>query len=91
MKEIDITLRLPEGLVDKARDYGILNVDHIARLLEAEIERLDRWQKLDSSLESACAEFKADHADLSEQEMMALIDDVVHDVRRESDHTPDST
>jgi hypothetical protein len=63
MSDVDVTLRLPEELVEKARAQGVLNDKRIALLLEAEIERMEGWKSLDQSLEAARESFRATQAD----------------------------
>jgi hypothetical protein len=41
--EIEMTLSLPEKLVERARAQGVLNSQRIALLVEAEIARIERW------------------------------------------------
>lgn len=85
MSDVDITLSLPEELVEKARARGVLNSRRIASLLEAEIERMESWSELKEILKPAREAFRADHANLTEEEVVALIDDIVHD--RDTDPT----
>ena len=89
MSDVDITLTLPEALVEKARAQGVLNSERIALLLEAEIERMERWNSLDQSLEAVRAAFRADHPDMTEDEVIAMINDTVHEVRAERRATRD--
>jgi hypothetical protein len=90
MTDVDITLRLPEELVEKARAQGVLNNKRVAQLLAAEIDRLEGWYALDQSLESARAAFRADHAEMSEGEIIAMIDNVIDEVRAERKAHQDS-
>ena len=85
----EITLNLPLELVERAREQGLLNSERIAALLEAEIERLNRWRSLDKSLEPVREAFRAEHANMSEDEMMAMLNELVHEVRSESETKTD--
>ena len=42
MSDIDVTLRLPEDLVEQAQEAGILTDQQVAQLLQAELERRQR-------------------------------------------------
>ncbi len=83
MTDVDVTLRLPEKLVEKARAQGVLSDERVALLLEAEIERMEGWHSLDHSLDAVREAFRADHAGMSEDEVTAMINDVVHELRAE--------
>jgi hypothetical protein len=85
MSDVDITVSLPEELVARARTEGILNDKRIALLLEAEMERIDRWRILDKELEPVRQAFRSEHSNLTEDEIMSLINDVVDEVRDEID------
>lgn len=83
MSDIDVTLRLPETLVEKARAQGLLDSDRLARLLAAEIERGEVWASLDRTLEPARAAFRADHPNMSEDEITALMNEIIDEARAE--------
>jgi DNA-binding transcriptional regulator YiaG len=89
MTDVELTVRLPEALVARAKARGVLNDDRIARLLEAEVERVEQWEQLSQSLEPARAAFRAEHPGLSEDDLMAIINDLVHEVRDEARSKPD--
>lgn len=93
MSDVDITVTLPAELVERARTEGILNDQRIALLLEAEVERIERWHALDEALEPARAAFRAEHPNISEDELMDMINKAVHEVRTElqSDEEADSS
>lgn len=61
MSDVEITLSLPSELVEKARSQGLLNSARIARMLEAEIERMAQWQESDPSLEDLLDGITADN------------------------------
>ncbi len=83
MTDVDVTLRLPEPLVEKARALGLLTPARMTRLLAAELSRMESWAALDTALQPARESFRADHADLSEDEVLAMLSDFVHAVRDE--------
>lgn len=78
MSDIDITLRLPEDLVEKARAKGILSNERIARFLQAEVERIEAWQALNQSMEPVRQAFRADHPDMTEDDVTEMIHDLLH-------------
>jgi hypothetical protein len=81
MRDIAITLNLPEDLVEQARAQGVLNNARIALLLRAEIDRIERWRGLDQSLEPVREAFRADHEGLSEEDILAMVNEAVKEVR----------
>jgi len=83
MSDIDVTLQLPAELVEQARERGILSNDRIARFLRSEIERAKAWQELDKSLDPVRESFRAEHDQMTEDEVMDMINEIVHEVRRE--------
>ena len=83
MSSADVTLSLPTELIERARQQGILTDQRVAMLLEAEIERIERWHALDQSLEPVREAFRKEYGHLTEDEVMDMINDVVHEVRAE--------
>jgi hypothetical protein len=83
MSNVDITVSLPVELVERARNRGILNDQRIALLLEAEIERIERWRDLDRALEPVREAFRAEYGHMTEDEVMDMINETVHEVRAE--------
>ncbi len=79
MTDIDITLRLPEDLVEKARARGVLSSDRIASLLLAEIERIETWQGLTDSFAVARNAFQEDHSHMGEDDVIDMIDCIIHE------------
>lgn len=79
MSQIDVTLQRPESLVKRAQALGLLDSQHIAQLLQAELDRAESWQQLDRSLAPARALFRQDYSDLDEQDVAQFIHDVMHD------------
>ncbi|MBZ0277938.1 MAG: hypothetical protein K8I60_17455 [Anaerolineae bacterium] len=87
MSDVDVMLRLPETLVEKARAQGLLDNERIARLLTAEIERVEAWQRLDQSLESVRAAFRTDYPDMDEDDVANMLNDLIDEVRAETRDT----
>jgi hypothetical protein len=83
MSDVQITVSIPEELVERARAEGILNDRRIAQLLEAEVERIERWHALDQALEPAREAFRSEHPNMTEHEVIDMINDIVHEVRSE--------
>lgn len=52
MRNIDITLSLPEELVKRAQSEGLLNDERIAAWLEAELERSSRIKQLRKDIQT---------------------------------------
>jgi hypothetical protein len=50
MATIDVTLNLPEELVEKAREAGVLTDARMAALIEAEVVRQTHLQRFQSKL-----------------------------------------
>jgi hypothetical protein len=85
MSEIDITLKLPEELVSRARAQGVLNNARIARMLRAELDRVEMWDAIKKAAQPAREAFRREYTDLSEDEIISLINDIVDE---EDDTTP---
>lgn len=85
MRDVDVTLRLPETLVEKARAQGLLSNERMTRLLAGELERLELWDSLNRTLDPARQAFQADHPGLSEDEVMAMLNDIIQEARSEAD------
>ena len=50
MNRVDVTLSLPEELVEQAKSVGVLTNERIAAWLEAEIKRQSHAQQLQETL-----------------------------------------
>jgi 2-hydroxychromene-2-carboxylate isomerase len=50
MATVDITLNLPEELVEQAKSAGVLTDERVAALLEAEIKRQTHAQRFQATL-----------------------------------------
>ncbi len=83
MAMIDVTLNLPEELVEEAKEYGALTNASIAALLDAEVKRLKSRRDFQKNLEGLHAASREHFGDLSEDEIMGLIDAEVKEVRAE--------
>ncbi len=83
MAMVDITLNLPEELVEEAKEYGALTDARVAALLDAEVRRLKQWRDFQRTLEGLHTASRDHFGDLSEDEIMALVDAEVKEVRAE--------
>jgi hypothetical protein len=79
MRKIDVTLQLPEALVEKARANGLLSNERIAMLLQSEVERIESWQALNTTLEPVRAAFRADHPDMTDEDVIDMVYDIMHE------------
>lgn len=91
MNHVTVTVSLPSDLVERAREKGLLSDARMAQLLEAEVERIEQWRALNASLEPARTAFHAEHANMTEDEVIAMINDMVHEVRAEIQAGKDAT
>jgi hypothetical protein len=78
---VSITLDIPEDLFERAKVQGLISNERIAQLLEAEMSRLEVWQRIEQDFVPARESFRAEYAELSEDEVMQMLTDVVHEVR----------
>lgn len=84
MSTIDVTLHLPEDLVTRAKAQGVLNSERIAAFLMSELERLETWKTLDQILDPIREDFRADHPDMTEDDVLELMSDMVREVRKDT-------
>jgi hypothetical protein len=70
MVSIDITLTLPDELAREARDRGLLAPEALQRLIDAEVERR---RKVDRLFEIADSLAAMDKGDLTEEDIKAEI------------------
>lgn len=76
MVNFNVDFQLPEDVVQKARQDGLLTGEKIAELITAEIERRRdaAAERLRVITEQLQANFRAEYGDLSEDEAQAIID-----------------
>jgi hypothetical protein len=80
---VQVTVNLPEALVEEARAAGILSNERIAALLEMELRREAAWERLNAAAAQAREAAAADFGALSEDEVMQLVDEEIHLMRAE--------
>lgn len=85
MNNIDVTLHLPEDLVTRAKAQGVLSDERIAAFLQAELERIETWKALDQTLDPIREDFRADHPDMTEADVLELMSDIVREARKDAD------
>ncbi len=73
---IEVVLSLPADLVSRAKEAGMLDDAHIARLLEAELQRQQR-QAAASQLQADLKKLRAASDPLSDGEITALVNDEI--------------
>lgn len=86
-----ITVEMPAQVEEQARRLGLLSGERVAALIEAEVDRLQQeagtanrlqvWQELEQAFEPAREAFRAEYAHLTDDQVMDMINDVVHEVR----------
>jgi hypothetical protein len=80
---VQVTVDLPEALVEEARAAGILNNERIAALLEMELRREAAWERLNAAATQVREAAAADFGSLSEDEVMQLVNEEIHLMRAE--------
>lgn len=81
MTDIDVTLTLDDALVDEAREYGLLTGERISALLGAELKRVKTRQAFQETLSALHVASREHFGNLSEDEIMAMVDAEVKSVR----------
>lgn len=76
MVNLNVDFRLPEDVVQKARQDGLLTGEKIAELITAEIERRREAAaaQLASIMDAMHAHMRAQYPDLTDEEAQAMID-----------------
>ena len=87
MTRVNLTLDLPENIEEKARAAGLLTSEKVFGLIEAELERQASWDRLFGMMKELQAVSEADFGDLSEDEFVGMVNDIVHDIRAENTTT----
>jgi hypothetical protein len=80
---VSITLDIPEDLFERAKTQGLITNERIVQLLEAEMGRLEVWQRIEQNFALAGQSFRAEYGVLSDDEVMQMLTDVVHEIRQE--------
>lgn len=79
MDKIDVTLTLPAELVSRAKEAGVLDNLHIARLIEAELRRRNAAAKLGADV----VKLRAASEPMSDDEIAALVNAEIEAYRAE--------
>lgn len=80
---VQVTVELPEMLVQEARAAGILSNERIAALLEMELRREAAWDRLNAAAAGVREAAAADWGSLSDDEVMQLVDEEINLMRAE--------
>lgn len=83
MAQVEVTLNLPEELVEQAKALGALNDSRVAQLLDIEVKRIQRWQAMQETLAQLQSDTREHFGELSDEEAMALVDTEVKKTRAE--------
>ena len=81
---VQITVDLPEALVEEARAAGILNNERIAAILERELRREEWWEQLSSTAASVREAAAEELASLSDDDIMRLVEAEIDQMRSEA-------
>ena len=81
---VQITVDLPEALVEEARAAGILNNERIAAILERELRREESWEQFSMSAASVREAAADDLASLSDDDIMRLVEAEIDQMRSEA-------
>lgn len=80
MSDIELTVKIPEGLAHEAQQLGLLQRERLIALLEAAIEREARRDRAIQSARETIAKLDALEPKLTQEE----IDEAVREVRSQS-------
>jgi hypothetical protein len=89
MSSVNLTIELPEALIEEARAAGILSSERIAALLEMELMRQSAWDRLNQTAEIVRESASSEYGHLSDEEVMQLVNDEVHLMRSENSSISD--
>lgn len=82
---VNLTVELPERLFEEASAAGILNSERIAALLSMELRREAAWERLNAAASVIRESANAEYGNLSDDEVMQLVDEEIHLMRAEDD------
>lgn len=82
---VNLTVELPEDLYEEARAAGILSNERIAALVAMELRREAAWKRLDAAAAIVREAAQSEYGDLSDDEVMQLVDEEIHLMRAEDD------
>jgi hypothetical protein len=85
MTSVNVTVELPESLVEQARAAGILSNERIAALLEMELAREAAWNQLYQAADIVRESAASEYGELSEDEVMQLVNEEIHIMRAEKE------
>jgi len=82
---VNLTVELPEALFEQAQAAGILNNERLVALVAMELRREAAWVRLNEAALIVRESAKAEYGDLSDDEVMQLVDEEIHLMRAEDD------
>jgi hypothetical protein len=87
---VTIVLELDKEIESEARSRGLLTSENLAQMIKEKLrqqksqEARASWRALDKDLEPVREAFRAEYGHLSDDEVMDMINDLVHEVRAET-------
>lgn len=82
---VNLTVQIPDALFEEARAAGIINDERIAALLAMELRREAAWVRLNAAAEMIREAAEPAYGNLSDDEVMQLVDEEIHLMRAEDD------
>lgn len=91
--DLNVKLQLSEDVERKAREAGLFTGEKIGELITAEIERQrqEAAARLTVMMDQLQANFRAEYADLTDEEAQALIDQWIDEADEEILHQDDAS
>ncbi|MFQ3659286.1 MAG: hypothetical protein SNJ54_10090 [Anaerolineae bacterium] len=91
--DLNVKLRLPEDVEQKAREAGLFTSEKIAELITAEIERrrTEAAVRLRDTMDKLSSLMQEEYGDLSEDEAQALLNQWINEADDESESHLNST
>lgn len=83
MNLVELTIRLPQGLAEEAKQFDLLRDERIAALLEREILREEAWYRLNAMAQVVRESAAEKYGALSEDEVMDLVNEEIKIMRAE--------
>jgi len=85
LMSVNLTVELPEALFEQAQAAGILNNERLVALVAMELRREAAWVRLNDAALIVRESAKAEYGDLSDDEVMQLVNEEIHLMRAEDD------
>jgi post-segregation antitoxin (ccd killing protein) len=88
MTTVSISIELPEELVEKAKNAGILQTQRLIAMIENELRRETAWRYLYQSAQIVRANAQDEYEHLSEDEVMQIVNKEVRALGSSNSTTP---